>query len=129
MTPTEKAQKLAERLIEFHQFMLDKDYTDEEIIDRLRLSTGRPEFQYRTSDESDEQVVLEVQHRKISCLTRVDDESLLKEVRRRNLSTVKVVMEKEEFANEARTRGYKRFLSEFPKGEIKTYLKVQGLNS
>lgn len=127
MTPTEKAQKLAERLIEFHQFMLDKDYTDEEIIDRLRLSTGRPEFLYRMSDESDEQVVQEVQHRKISCLSRVDDESLLNEVRRRGLSTIKVTMQKDEFAKEARTRGYKRFLSEFPRGEINTYLKIQGL--
>ncbi|MDF1664112.1 MAG: hypothetical protein P1V97_20255 [Planctomycetota bacterium] len=128
MTPAEKAHKLAEQLIEFHQFMLDKDYSDEEIIDRLRLSTGRPEFLYRTSEESDEHVVREVQHRKISCLTRADDESLLKEVRRRGLSSIKVTMQKEEFEKEARTRGYKRFLSEFPRGEINTYLKIQGLS-
>lgn len=127
MTPAEKAHQLAERLIDFHQFMLDKDYTDEEIIDRLRLSTGRPEFLYRVADESDEHVLEEARHRKISCLSRVDDESLLNEMRRRGLSTIKVTMQKDEFDKEARARGYKRFLSEFPRSEITSYLKVQGL--
>jgi hypothetical protein len=37
-------------------------------------------------------------------------------------------MDKTEFDNEARSRGFKQHLAEFPRNEMTSYLKVQGIN-
>jgi hypothetical protein len=126
-TPTEKIQKLASKLRKYHRQLSGQRCSQGTILKRLRRMTSEIELCYLIPDKSNEEVLEEVRIREISCLPRVSDESLLQEVERRGLPIVRSTLAKDEFEKEARTRGYKRFLSEFPRSEITSYLKVQGL--
>lgn len=121
----EEAVAMARDIAERHKAMRAEGTGVQKTLDALKEIAGGMRTLIVPAREDDDEIIDEACQRGFSGLRWATDEVLLKEARRRGLSVVELDMSRRDFEKEARKRNYRRSLSEFPKNEIQTYLRLQ----
>lgn len=124
---TEKVRALAKELMKYRRKVNRRKLTKDEKYHLLKTFVSRVQVNF-VIDADDEELCEEACLRGLRSLPFCNDDDLLTEADRRGLSTVRFNLSDRDFEREARKRGFRRRLADFPKSEIQAYLRIQKMN-